>query len=315
MKCSVIIPAYRAAAFIQRAIRSVQEQTEQDFEILVIDDASPDDTANVVAKLAKSDKRIKLLRQKKNGGPAVARNRGLDESKGKWVAILDADDAWLPERLEKMIGVAEAGNLDMIADNILAYDAGAEKVVRLGFKASAPLVPWTLEGHFINNMPGRMFTYGWLKPIYRAKYLMDGKFRYQNRFRYGEDFLFYAELLQSGAKAMITAKGYYVYTLRVGELSGQSSGQSQTNVDGGELLEGLDFFKKKYKGKLSDKIQRTLAMNESEIKSYVYVIKLKQALRERHFGQALGILFAKPKVWPFLARAFLRRITNGLNRV
>jgi glycosyltransferase involved in cell wall biosynthesis len=92
---SVIIPAYNAAGFVSRAIESALAQTHPPLEILVIDDGSKDATSEVVARFAPP---VRLLRQP-NGGPAAARNHGAREARGEWLAFLDADDRWLPEKL------------------------------------------------------------------------------------------------------------------------------------------------------------------------------------------------------------------------
>lgn len=94
---SVIIPAYQSEAFIKNAIRSAQLQTLRPIEILVIDDGSPDRTAQVAAGCGEL---VRVLRQP-NGGPAAARNHGAREARGAWLAFLDADDAWLPRKLER----------------------------------------------------------------------------------------------------------------------------------------------------------------------------------------------------------------------
>lgn len=96
---SVVIPAYNSGDTIQRAVRSVLEQSYPPQEILVIDDASSDDTAEKVSAIR--DDRIRLLRHAKNLNGAVARNTGIDAASGQWIALLDADDAWLPNKLER----------------------------------------------------------------------------------------------------------------------------------------------------------------------------------------------------------------------
>lgn len=97
---SIITPAYRAAAFIEATIASVQAQTYASFEMLIVDDCSPDDTALIVQRAAESDSRIRLLRQSRNAGPAAARNSALAQAHGRWIAFLDSDDLWLPRKLE-----------------------------------------------------------------------------------------------------------------------------------------------------------------------------------------------------------------------
>ena len=95
MKISVVIPAYNAAASIANAIASCLQQSMQPHEIIVVDDASTDNTCDIVAGY----KEVKLLRQKTNQGPSAARNRGIAEATGDVIAFLDSDDTWLPEKL------------------------------------------------------------------------------------------------------------------------------------------------------------------------------------------------------------------------
>jgi glycosyltransferase involved in cell wall biosynthesis len=97
---SVIIPLYNKSIYISRAIHSVLAQTEQNFEIIVVDDGSTDNGADIVKEFA--DSRIMLIRQD-NRGPGAARNRGIREAKGEYISFLDADDEWLPLFLEKGI--------------------------------------------------------------------------------------------------------------------------------------------------------------------------------------------------------------------
>jgi teichuronic acid biosynthesis glycosyltransferase TuaG len=100
---SIITPAYRAAAFIQDTIRSAQRQDYTTWEMLVVDDCSPDDTCARVSEIARSDARVRLLRQLTNQGPAVARNTALQASSGRFVAFLDSDDLWLPQKLSTQL--------------------------------------------------------------------------------------------------------------------------------------------------------------------------------------------------------------------
>jgi len=93
---SAIMPAYNSAGFIRRAIDSVLAQTVPVHELIVVDDGSTDDTATVAASYGD---RVKVFRQA-NGGPGAARNRGVRESRGDWLAFLDADDAWIPAKIE-----------------------------------------------------------------------------------------------------------------------------------------------------------------------------------------------------------------------
>lgn len=100
---SVIVPTYNRAHLLGRAIESVLNQTYKDFELIVVDDGSTDDTEKVVGNF--KDERIRYISLEKNMGAGVARNRGIEASRGKYIAFQDSDDEWLAEKLEKQINV------------------------------------------------------------------------------------------------------------------------------------------------------------------------------------------------------------------
>jgi glycosyltransferase involved in cell wall biosynthesis len=104
-KVSVIIPTYNSRRFLEHAIRSVLEQTFQDWELILVDDGSTDDTGQMVAGLG--DPRIRYVYQQNRGSPA-ARNTGLKLARGRYVAFLDADDLWFPEKLEKQVAYLDS---------------------------------------------------------------------------------------------------------------------------------------------------------------------------------------------------------------
>ena len=108
---SVVMPAYNAAPYIEPTIRSVLRQTFKDIELIVVDDCSKDNTADLVEALARQDPRIRLMRTEKNfGRPAGPRNWAVREAKGDWIAFIDADDIWHPQKLElQMQALAETG--------------------------------------------------------------------------------------------------------------------------------------------------------------------------------------------------------------
>ena len=103
---SVILPTYNRATLLPRAIRSVLEQSYTDLELIVVDDGSDDDTADVVGNIG--DSRVRYLQLARNQGICAARNRGLHEAKGEFLAFQDSDDEWDREKLEKQIRFLEA---------------------------------------------------------------------------------------------------------------------------------------------------------------------------------------------------------------
>ncbi|MCL2493483.1 MAG: glycosyltransferase family 2 protein [Clostridiales bacterium] len=108
IRVSVIIPVYNAAAYVAQAASSVLAQTFGDFELLLVDDGSEDGSAAVCEEIAAADARVRVLRHGENRGVAAARNTGAAAARGAWIAFLDADDSWLPEKLACQMDVIAA---------------------------------------------------------------------------------------------------------------------------------------------------------------------------------------------------------------
>lgn len=103
---SIIMPSYNTAKYIKESIESVISQTYVNWELIIVDDCSTDNTDDVVKQFL-SDTRIKYLKNETNSGAAVSRNRAIKEAQGRWIAFLDSDDLWSPEKLEKQIAFME----------------------------------------------------------------------------------------------------------------------------------------------------------------------------------------------------------------
>ena len=106
---SIIMPSYNTAKYIADSINSVINQTYKNWELIIVDDCSNDNTDEIVSEFLK-DKRIKYFKNEKNSGAAISRNKALREAKGRWIAFLDSDDLWVPEKLEKQIKFMEENN-------------------------------------------------------------------------------------------------------------------------------------------------------------------------------------------------------------
>lgn len=104
---SVIMPSYKCGRFIEKSIRSIQTQTYQNWELIIVDDCSGDDTISIVQDIQKEDHRIHVFSNAQNSGAAVTRNTALRNAKGRWIAFLDSDDLWEPTKLEKQIAFME----------------------------------------------------------------------------------------------------------------------------------------------------------------------------------------------------------------
>lgn len=104
---SIVMPAYNAAKTIRDSIKSVQAQTFQDWELIVIDDGSKDCTPDILREIAAADNRIRFLQNEKNSGASYTRNRAVELARGEWIAFLDSDDLWMSEKLEKQLELSK----------------------------------------------------------------------------------------------------------------------------------------------------------------------------------------------------------------
>lgn len=123
---SVIMPSYNTADYIADSIKSVISQTYQNWELIIVDDCSTDNTDDIVSYF--SDNRIKYMKNKKNMGAAATRNRALREAKGEWIAFLDSDDLWLPNKLEKQINFMKSNGYVFSYHNYEKIDENNENL-------------------------------------------------------------------------------------------------------------------------------------------------------------------------------------------
>ncbi len=119
---SVVIPSYNRANVLPRAVKSVLAQTYQDFEIIIIDDCSKDNTQEVVKNF--NDPRIRYIRHEINKGGNAARNTGIKAANGEFVAFLDSDDEWLPTKLEKQIPLFDNPNVGLVYCGFIFIEQG-----------------------------------------------------------------------------------------------------------------------------------------------------------------------------------------------
>jgi succinoglycan biosynthesis protein ExoO len=210
---SVLVPAYNAASSIESAIQSALSQTMPDLEIVVVDDGSTDDTRSVVEDLARNDPRVRVIVHEENRGTSRAVNLAIDSARGAWVSQLDADDRWLPQRLERLL--AFEANADVVADDIHVVGDDAEGNRRNGFESGSMLrhigltisVPRRLGLlEFLKRDPGLVH------PLVRRSFLQDHGLKLQEANDRGADFALWSLLLAHGARWVQLPEAYYVYT-------------------------------------------------------------------------------------------------------
>jgi glycosyltransferase involved in cell wall biosynthesis len=132
---SIITPSFDSEKFIAETIQSVQNQTYENWEMIIVDDCSTDKTVSIVENIANNDSRIKVYKLDKNSGTGIARNTALDKASGKYIAFLDADDLWKPQKLEIQINYLRNNNLPF---SFSFYDCINEQGLELNKRIEAP---------------------------------------------------------------------------------------------------------------------------------------------------------------------------------
>lgn len=190
---SVIIPMFNAAATIERAVRSCLDQTEQNIEVLVVDDGSTDTSQSVVSRV--TDRRVRLIVKDQNTGPADARNLALARARGEWVTFLDADDYYLPTRLAVMLSIAlREPTHTVIMDRLLTSPAGSRTEVR-EFGA-ADILPNRIGG----------------QPLIHREHIARAGARFPSSVHFGEDTAFLLMVMSvPGSRLVILPDQTYCY--------------------------------------------------------------------------------------------------------
>ncbi len=131
---SIITPVYNAAEYLEETVKSVQAQTCKNWELILVDDGSIDNSLAIAQSLAKTDKRIKVI-SLKNSGAAIARNTGINLAEGNYICFIDSDDLWLPEKLEKQLSFMQSKNC---AFSFTGYEFADESGKPNGKKVNVP---------------------------------------------------------------------------------------------------------------------------------------------------------------------------------
>ena len=216
---SFVIAAYNAEATLDRAIASAMAQRDVAIEVIVVDDQSRDRTLDVAR--AYPDEIVKVVALPANRGPGGARNAGLDMARGRWVAVLDSDDAVLPGRLAAMIARAEMAGAEIAVDNVqVVREDGTPEDIMFPAEHLEALREISLADYIAGNLVFESrFNLGYLKPIFRRRFLDENELRYDEKLRIGEDYILLASALAKGGRCVVEPATGYVYHIRAGSIS------------------------------------------------------------------------------------------------
>lgn len=204
---SIIMPAYNCVDYIAESIRSVQNQSYRNWELIVADDNSTDSTVDAVRSMAADDNRIHLLETDINLGPAAARNRAINAARGDYIAFLDSDDIWFPDKLSRQISFMEQTGYDF---TYTAYEKINERSEKMGIVVSAP------KSVNYSSMLYRGDPIGNLTVVYDATKL--GKF-YVPDIKKRNDFALWLKMMHDCKRAYGLNEVLASYRVRAGSIS------------------------------------------------------------------------------------------------
>jgi glycosyltransferase involved in cell wall biosynthesis len=295
---SVLIPAFNVADYLDKSVGSALAQ-DVEVEVVIVDDCSTDGgaTAAAIARL-EADPRVRGFRLPVNGGPSAARNKALDEARGEWVALLDADDWFAPGRLSYLLEVAGAANADAVSDDQLLIRDGDDKP----WISIYQIADWTQaeEGRLVSA--AEMCRRDWiLKPMFRTAWLRRHGLRFHTvRNWAGEDFEFFMNAMLSGARWVAARDARYFYRSRPGQLTGQRG-------IGAGILESLEAMARDPRISGDPELARAMADRIARVRSAQWVGFFADAIRGRRWLRAAAMVLRSPARVADAAAAARRR--------
>lgn len=292
---SVIIPVYNCEATIGKAVLSALGQSEQDVEVVVVDDGSTDRTRQIVTGLAAVDDRTVYVALPKNVGVSAARNIALTKASGEWVAVLDADDWFLPDRLRNMRLAAERLDADLVCDNLRLFDHALGHVVGVTrFGARGTATPLTVQLLFDLDHAFRRHHLGFTKPMIKTAFLKEKGISYNSRYRVGEDFLLLAEAVLNGARAFVLPSADYVYVHRISPSARTVAPNSRADTGFADIKRSCRYLLATYGNRMIKDERRGLAKKRKSISDWLAYMDALSAIRERNFRRLFSIIRQKP---------------------
>ncbi|MEP7453581.1 glycosyltransferase family 2 protein [Phyllobacterium sp. SB3] len=301
---TVVIAAFNAEKTIVRAVNSALAQLEVGIEVIVIDDRSTDDTARLVTSTWPD--RVRLIQMKNNSGPGAARNAGIAEAHGHWIAILDADDEMLVGRLKAMVECGNCTGADVIVDDIQVADRNDQSLYSMFAGRLEKMSRLTLPAFIDSNrIFSQKFNYGYLKPAFRCDFLRKHSLRYNENLRIGEDYLFLASVLACGAKCSILPVAGYRYNITAGSISRVLDRQHVL-----AMLESDSAFVSSFN--LDEKAQLAQARRTLNLKEVLNFLTLVDDIKQKNMRAIARMAWKNPRVFRFLYLPVLVRSQRAI---
>lgn len=212
VKVSVIVPVYNIESYIEQCIQSVLSQTMENFELILINDGSTDNSGDICARYAQCDDRIRYITTE-NCGAGAARNKGIESAKGEWICFVDGDDYIPQDSLEQLLSAKISPLPDVIIGNYSEDVDGC--IIRKEWQNTVSIehepMKWLVRAYLYSNM-GVVPACAWAK-LYRRTFLEAYAFRFSS-LKFGEDSTFNIEVFQKATRITCIDESVYVYRMR-----------------------------------------------------------------------------------------------------
>jgi succinoglycan biosynthesis protein ExoO len=278
---SIVMANYNGSRWLNDAIRSVQAQTLTNWELLIADDASTDDSLQILHAAAAGDPRIIVLPAQRNQGPSGARNRALSAARGQWVTIVDSDDMIAPGRLAALVEAAHRDTANIVADDLRIVDEDGSATPRTLLTLSAKRNCDAID--LVKNA-GEL---GYLKPMFDRR-VIEG-LRYDEHLRVGEDFDFLLRALAASGSMTVYPELGYLYRQRTSSLS---KGSARRALEG--MLDADQRFRATQRA--SAPLLAELDRRRTALKTRLHWENVKASLREKRIVPALREALMHPGV-------------------
>jgi succinoglycan biosynthesis protein ExoO len=318
---SVIIPTYNSEKYIAQSLESVFNQSYRNLEVILIDDASQDSTVKIARSF--DDRRLKIFNHQQNRGVSYGRNFGIRQAQGRWIALLDSDDWYAPNRLEKLIAIGEAEAVDLIADDLWLINEEQTqhwstllmecRNINFAEISAIDAVNFVISDRLSSINAKRTWSLGYTKPLIKREFLLQHQIWYNESLKVGEDFSLYLECLRHQAKYYLVNQPYYYYRTRNTSLStrkpteylAESCAITQTFIDREINSPSCE----------DSSLHKALFENLQIFQKRLAFYELKEYWQELKFFTAIAHLIEHPYVIVDLVRIFEKKYKEVLSPV
>ena len=292
---TIVIPNHDSCATLARALQSALAQTMREIEVIVVDDASTDTSWPYIAEFLAQDSRLRGIRNKRNLGKPAIMNRALEIARGRWLAVLDADDWYAPDRLAALIALAENRRADLVADNQYLYDSGVAEIVGPAWPIANSNWAMTFDDFLTASDAYESFNLGMLKPVIRTDFARAKSLAYEEDARQGEDFFYLLQFYLSGGTAVVADQPYYYYTQPFGTRSRRWANAGRQRYDYRTAYDINRRCVEAWSGTFTRAQAAQLKRRGNRLISLEQYHQIKECLARRNLVGALGRVASAPR--------------------